>query len=357
MKVVRLILLIVLFATATMTAHAQETTPIPETTPEAVSILESLPSNARLDGLTLVWQDLNRCSAAALAIQVSYFGPYVYDAAVRELNPHIEDVAVRLDEMIAFAEEYSLRGIARIGGTLELLKRLVANGFPVLIENSYYEGAGGLRDWMGHNRVVMGYDDAQQVLLTFDPLLGAGENQVGRTIPYADVDERWRTFNRDYLVLYRPEEEARLITVMGDDWDVMHNTEWALSQSQAEIDSGNFDSFTLFNMGSSLVELGRYEEAAGYFDQARTNGLPWRMMWYQYGVFEAYYQMGRYDDMLQLVQEVIATTPGVEETYYYAGLAHEALGDSLRAAANFEVALWRNANFLLAAEALTRING
>ena len=351
MKAARLRVLGLLLAVVTLFAAvavaAQETTPELASTP--------IPAAARLDGLTLVWQDINRCSAAALSIQISYFGPYVYDAAVLHLNPNSEDVAVRLDEMITFASEYNLLGIERVGGTLDMLKALVAGGFPVLIENSYFDGAGGFNDWMGHNRVVMGYDDAQQVLLTFDPLLGAGENQIGRPIPYADIDERWRPFNRDYLVLYRPEDETRLQAIMGDQWDETVNAEAALALSQAELDSGTYDSFTLFNMGSSLVALGRYEEAAGYFDQARTNGLPWRMLWYQYGAFEAYYQTGRYEDVLALVREVLATTPGVEEVYYYAGLAYEALGDSIRAAANYEVAAWRNPNYTVAVEALARV--
>jgi tetratricopeptide (TPR) repeat protein len=350
MKYARCILLIALFALS-MTAHAQEATP------EVVALVEPLPASARLDGLTLVWQDVNRCSAAALSIQISYFGPYVYDAAVRYLNPNLEDVATRFDEMIAFAEQYGLRGVGRIGGTLDMLKALVAHGFPVLIENSYFDGAGGFRDWMGHNRVVMGYDDAQQVLLTYDPLLGAGENQIGRPIPYADIDERWRPFNRDYLVLYRPEDEARLMAVLGDHWDILHNAEWALSLSQAELDSGTYDSFTLFNMGSALAALERYAEAADAFDQARANGLPWRMFWYQYGAFEAYYQLERYDDMITLAQEVIATTGGVEEAYYYIGMAAEGLGDFSRAANNYEAAVWRNENFTAAAEALARVRG
>lgn len=354
MKVARLIVWIALIVLA-FPAAAQEAAP--EATAEALPILDTLPPSARLEGLTLIWQDINRCSAAALSIQISYFGPYVYDSAVRELNTHIDDVAVRLDEMITFASDYGLRGVARIGGTLDLLKALVANGYPVLIENSYFEGAGGFNDWMGHNRVVMGYDDAQRVLLTFDPLLGAGENQLGRPIPYDDLDERWRPFNRDYLVLYRPEDEARVQAILGAQWDAAANAETALAQSQAELDSGEYDSFTLFNMGSSLVELGRYEEAADYFDQARANGLPWRMMWYQYGAFESYYHTGRYEDVIRLAQEVIANTAGVEETYYYIGLASEALGDFSRAANNYEVALWRNANFTAAASALTRVQG
>jgi tetratricopeptide (TPR) repeat protein len=335
--------------------------PAPISTPVAAAenfTAAPLPASTRLAGLRPVYQQFNRCSAAALTIQLSYFGwEGTYDDAIRGVNPHAEDVAVRLDEMIAFAELQGLRGIERFGGTIDMLKALVAGGFPVLVENIYYDGADAYRDWMAHNRVIMGYDDALQVLYSFDSLLGNGEDNQGRPIPYADVDERWKPFNRDYLVLYRPEEEDRLREIMGDHWDATYNLEWSLAQSQAEIGTENADSFTLFNIGTSLAGLGRYEEAADYFDQARGLGLPWRMFWYQYGALESYYQVGRYDDVLQIARDVIAATPGVEEVYYYAGLAYEAQGDALRAEANYEVALLRNTNYTAALDALSHVRG
>ena len=338
-------------------AYAQEiSTEEPAPISTSVAANAPLPASTRLTGLRAVYQQFNRCSAAALTIQLSYFGwEGTYDDAIRGLNPHAEDVAVRLDEMIEFAEEQGLRGIERVGGTLDMLKALVAGGFPVLVENIYYDGPDSFRDWMSHNRVIMGYDDTLQVLYSFDSLLGNGEDGQGRPIPYADLDVRWKPFNRDYLVLYRPEEEERLQAIMGDHWDPVYNAEWALEQSQAELDTENADSFTLFNIGSSLVALGRYEEAADYFDQARGLGLPWRMLWYQYGPFEAYYHTGRYEDVLQMARDVIAVTPGVEEVYYYAGLAYEALGDTFRAEANYQVAIQRNVDFTAAIEALARL--
>lgn len=359
-------------SSAVITVSAQEIPPTvevtaeatSETTPEApVSVIpytspEALPAAVRLEGLRPVYQQFNRCSAAALTIQLSYFGwQGTYDDTIRWLNPDAEDVAVRLDEMAAFAAEQGLKGVYRIGGTLDLLKALVAGGFPVLVENVYYDGADAFRDWMSHNRVVMGYDDARGEIYTFDSLLGNGENNAGRPIPYADVDSRWRPFNRDFLVLYRPEQEAQVQGIMADYWDEAHGAEIALQQSQAELDGGASDSFTVFNMGSALVELERYEEAADAFDRARQVGLPWRMLWYQYGPFEAYYAVGRYDDMLTMAREIIADTPGVEESYYYAGLAYQAQGDLERAASNFQVALIRNNRFSLAQTAMASVGG
>ena len=319
----------------------------------------SLPVSIRLEGVLPVYQDVNRCSAAALTIQLSYFlGERPYDATIRALNPHTEDVSVRLEEMARHAEEaYGLRSLIRYGGTVDMLKALLNAGVPVLVENVYYDGAGGFNDWLSHNRVVTGYDDAQQVILTFDPLLGHGPDDTGRPIPYADVDDRWRPFNRDMLILYRPEQEEAVQAALGPHWDETYNLEWALSLSEQELAGDSPDTFSLFNLGETLVRLGRYEEAEDAFDRARAIGLPWRMMWYMFGPFEAYLELGRYDDVIALAREVIAGTPGVEEIYYYAARAYEAQGDLLRAEANYEVAVWRNSTFTEAAQALARLRG
>ncbi|MCC6614784.1 MAG: hypothetical protein IT320_14990 [Anaerolineae bacterium] len=318
-----------------------------------------LPSATRLEGILPVYQDINRCSAAALTIQLSYFtGTRPYDEVIRALNPNIEDVSVRLDEMARHAKEaYGLDSVIRYGGTLDMLKAVVAAGFPVLIENVYYDGPGNFNDWLSHNRVVMGYDDALQEIYTFDSLLGNGPDDTGRPIPYGDIDSRWRPFNRDMLVLYRPEDEAKLQQALGPQWDETYNLEWALSLSEEELAGDNADSFSLFNLGETLVMLGRNEEAADAFDRARAIGLPWRMLWYQFGPFEAYLAVGRYDDVIALAREVIAGTPGVEEVYYYAARAYEATGDLQRAEANYGVAFWRNQYYTEAADALARLRG
>ncbi len=335
---------------------------------------QTIPEQVRLVGLRPVYQLLNRCSAAALTIQLSYFGwQGSYTDTIRALNPHDGDVSVRLDEMVSYAQSQGLGGIARIGGTLDLLKVLVANEFPVLVENSYFDGPDAFRDWMSHNRVVMGSDDAQGVILTYDPLLGNGENNTGRPIPYADVDARWRPLTRGYMVLYQPEDQERLQQVMGDHWDANYGIEQTIAQSEAEIAAGG-DTFSVFNLGVALTLAGRHSEATAQFDRALGTGLPFRMLWYYAEPFDAYYQAGQYERVLELARATLRDLPrvdplnslvvteggietGIEEIYYYAGLAHEALGNLDAARANYEIAVWRNTYFATAREALARVNG
>lgn len=336
--------------------------------------ITELPGSARLSGLNLVWQDVNRCSAAALTIHLSYYEDFdnlteAYNTVVRRLNPRLSDASVRIEEMAAYAESLGLGAIVRRGGTLDLLKRLVANGFPVLIENVYYDGGGGWRDWMSHNRVLMGYDDAVSEFYFFDPLRGAGPDRNGYAMPYAEVDDRWRAFNRDYLVIYRPEEADLLQSILGIQWDAAQNAQWTRLQAQAEIDNGQADSFAYFNRGWAELQLGLYEEAAASYDEALRMGLPWRMLWYEFGPFEAYLALGRYDDVIREVRNTIAALPEIalsadlrvtitiEELYYYIARAYLGQGNVERALANLEAALFRNQNFVEARALMNELTG
>ena len=95
------------------------------------------------------------------------------------------------------------------------------------------------------------------------------------------------------------------------------------------------DPFAWFNLGTDLTALGRYEEAASAYDQARQLGLPWRMLWYQFGPFRAYYETGRYDEVIALADATLRTAKHIEELYYWKGLAQHARGDCRRPRGSF----------------------
>ena len=100
--------------------------------------------------------------------------------------------------------------------------------------------------------------------------------------------------------------------------------------------------------------MGLLHPAAIAYDQARQLGLPWRMLWYQFGPYEAYNAVGRYQDVLDLVHIQLnepGTSQYIEETFYYGGLAREGLGETDRALNNYSEALNINPNFTPAREA------
>lgn len=326
------------------------------------------PTEYWIEGMEIWYQMNNRCSAAALKIQLSAFDwPGSHTDVARWLNPYpaapdtnTYDKSVRLEEMVQFVELQGLKGLVRIGGTPELLETLIAAGFPVLIETAYYDNA-NFDNWYSHNRVAVGYEAyPREVMYLFDPLRGAGDDGRGIQLPYYEVDLRWRHFNRDFFVIYRPEQEATLQELLGDYWDPAKAAQIALEQAlQDQATYG--DAFATYNLGAAQLELGLLEEAVANFDLARAMGLPPRFFWYRFEALDAYVAAGRYQDILDIIYGVFNhptyLTRGIDELYYYAGFAYEGLGDLDRALANFRVAVQRNDHFVEAQAELDRLEG
>ncbi len=350
----------VVTATASTTAFPSPAPPAATATSEiAVAPVNlsggALPSSARIYGILHQRQTWNNCGPATITMAMSYYGwQEDQSAAGRALKPNREDKNVSPQEMAEYVEEASnLKAIARMGGTLDLLKRLVANEFPVVIETGAMFEA---YDWIGHYRALVAYDDVYQRFYFFDSFLGVGEGAQGVAISYDEVDRDWQAFNRTFIVVYEPRREGLLRGLLDSHWDAKEAAQLAFDAAQAEARLDPSNAFPWFNMGTSLVALQRYQEAAAAFDQSRRLGPPWRMMWYQFGAFEAYYQLGRFDDVLSLVKVNLNNAEEIEETYYWQGLVLQAQGKPGQAASSFRRALAYNPNYDEARAALVQLN-
>ena len=320
----------------------------------------SYPPDYSLFGVEHIYQDWNNCGPATLSMALTYYTDATIDQhiAANWLKPNYEDKNVSPWQMAAYVNTQlggNLRAIVRQGGELNLLKTLIANNFPVLIEEGYNPPELN-QGWMGHYLMMSGYDDAAGHFITQD-------SYEGPNLPYTydHINEFWRNFNRLYLVVYPVEREAELMALLGSDADERQNWVNALEEARAEAVANPEDPFAWFNMGTSFVGLEMYSEAAVAFDQARNvgEGLPWRMMWYQFGPFEAYMATGRYQDVIDLARANLDDGGGqyVEETYYYAGLARAAMGETERAISNLDGAISFNPNFTPAREAKAELQG
>jgi tetratricopeptide (TPR) repeat protein len=128
----------------------------------------------------------------------------------------------------------------------------------------------------------------------------------------------------------------------------------ALAVALAEASEHPDDRYAWFNVGTNYVGLGQYEAAAQAYDRARTLKLPYRMLWYQFGPFEAYFRIGRYQDVIDLANASLRSAENLEESYYYRALARRALGDEAAARQDLETALRYNPAYAAAAKALAR---
>jgi hypothetical protein len=339
-----------------------EPTRQPSPTPTNTPI--PIPPTGRLDSLRHHFQTWNNCGPATLAMGLSYFDVLLsQEQTASILKPNPEDRNVSPYEMVAFVnQETGLQALERTNGNLDNLRRLIANGIPVIVELGI-DPPGEYRwlGWYGHYLLVVAYDDDDQQFWVYDSWFGTSETPAknadaeGRQISYEELDRYWRQFNRHYIILHSPEQEAKVAQIIGPDNDNEVMWQRSLVRTQKELAAEPEDAFLWFNLGTIFNELDQYDKAAAAFDQARAIGLPWRMLWYQFGPYEAYYEIGRHEDVILLADLTLKDRPYFEESYYYKGLAEAAMGDLKEARDLFEKAARFNPNFAPAVEALEQL--
>lgn len=340
-------------------------TPLPTLEPTATRMPSPSPTgpppaSAKLEltRLTPEAQKWNNCGPTTLTMALTYYGYRSdQDPAASFLKPNIEDKNVSPWQMTRYVNEVAststnVQALERIGGTPELLKHLLAAGYPVIIEKGYEVSDLG---WMGHYLLLVGYDDLQQEFYVFDSYLGTNKGQ-GRPESYADTIYYWGHFNNTFIVIYEPWQQDHLNEILGGYADEQYgiNAALELARTVATSDAGN--KWAWFNMGDAYTQLGYYQEAATAFEQAFNLQMPWRTLWYRFSPFEAYYHLGRYSDVLRLADSLDNTSQNyVEEAWYYRGLVYAAQGNYNQALEQLERVLRFNGNYTPATDTINAI--
>jgi len=331
-------------------------TPSPTYTPTPI------PAKVELDNIRHEYQKYNNCGPANLSMALSFWdweGDQRDKAAF--LKPIQDDKNVMPYEMAAYVEEEtSLNVFVRVGGDIDLIKRFLAAGFPILVEKGFDVPG---KDWMGHYQLITGYDDERERFTAQDSYQG-GPNLP---LPYDQLEEYWRHFNYLYLVIYPPERESEVLSLLGPHVDETYNYQYAAQLASDEIFtlSGRAKFFAWFNRGSNLVSLkdfagaaSAYGEAFNLYPSLDLEIRPYRLMWYQTGPYWAYYYTGRYQDVINLANNTLYYTvdkPILEESFYWRALAKEALGDVAGAIEDLREALVHHPDWIPALEQLERM--
>ncbi len=370
-------LLPTLAATATPNAEAalptEGPTPLPDPTLIPTITRTPFPQAITLDGVKYVDQHnrWNYCGPANLTMALNFWGwPGNRDDVARAIKPGVQDPSIDFIqqgfwdknvmpyEMANFvSDETGFSVVVRHGGNIELIKGLIAAGFPVVVEKGYYEeDYTGKVAWLGHYLFTTGYDEAAGEFIVQDTWIEPGANL---RVDYATYIEGWRSFNYLFMVVYPPDRETEIFALLGDWSDPAMANQQALeiasreTQELADID----EFFAWFNKGTSHVQLLEYAEAASAYDTAFSlyallgdddTQRPYRIMWYQTGPYWGYFYSGRYQDVINLANTTLNDTisePTLEESLYWRGLAREALGDVNGAVADLQETIRLNPNF------------
>ena len=358
-------------------------TPTPTKGPTLTPTITStpLPASVILKGFRYEDQKnrWNYCGPANLSMALNYVGwdgnrdtiakaikPGVQDPKLDFIQQGRSDVNVMPYEMVDFVNyETEFRALSRLGGNIELAKKLLAAGFPFIAEKGYYEkDYAGKVAWLGHYQFVTGYDDARGEVIVQD----TWNDGPNFRIKYDEfmAEEAWLSFDNIFIVVYDPARESELMQVLGPYADQQWAAKTALTMAEEHIltTSGIDQFFAWYAKGTSHVDLFEYVDAATAYDQAFSiyNALgeddvqrPYRMMWYQTGPYKAYFYSGRYLDVINLANVTLTETiskPTIEESIYWRGRAKYMIGDTPAAVADFREALRLHPNWSPALQAL-----
>jgi len=348
----------------TLTPQPTERTPLPGPTLPPTITPTPLPARVSLNGVKYENQ-LNRwnyCGPANFSMALTFWGwkgnRDVIGKAVMPGNTGADGLPANKDKNVMpyefqdyIAENVpGMASVMRYGGDIDLLKRLLAAGFPVVAEKGYYErDYTGKVSWMGHYQFVTGYDDQSGELIVQDTY-NDGPNFH---IKYEEFLRGWRSFNYLFVVVYPQERENEVFTLLGNLADADEAAAHALAVAQEESQNltGSDQFFAWFNLGTSHVALRQYADAASAYDYAFNlyaalgddqSTRPYRIMWYQTGPYWAYYYTGRYADVIGLANTTLQETisePLLEESLLWRGRAYVMAGQRPAAIADFRAAL------------------
>ncbi|MDW8097875.1 MAG: C39 family peptidase [Anaerolineae bacterium] len=312
--------------------------------PEAIV---SLPLRALLSPMSHEWQRMNNCAPATVAMALSFYGERFtqFDLAP-VLKGGEQDKNVSPEEIVGYLHEIGYGGRVQVNGDLDTVQRLIAHGIPVIVEQWLERPDDELT---GHYRLVRGYDRAAGTIIVNDSY-----NGPQRSLSLAEFDRLWRAFHRVYIPVYRLEDEPMVRQIIGAAWDEQIMYRRAAEVARQEVETIG-DLYAWFNLGDSLLGLGRAEEAVSAFERAMALGLPPRLLWYRFGPLEAYNRAGQYPQTLDLAAPLLAKVPMLEEAQYQRGFALEGLGRKEEAIAAYELALRYNPRLEEARQALARV--
>jgi hypothetical protein len=334
-----------------------------------------LPATVMLQGIKYEHQHgrHNYCGPANFSMALTYWGwTGNRDVIGKVVMPiELKDKNVMPYELQDYIIDNvpGMASVVRYGGDIDMLKRLVAGGFPVVVEKGIYEtDINGKYSWMGHYAFVTGYDENSQEIIYQDsyqpdPAKNPGPN---RHIKYSTFLEGWRAFDYIFVVVYPNEKEGDVLNLLGpyasEEWASQHALSIAQAEAQTLEDIDRF--FAWFNVGTSHIALLQYADAAVAYDYAfniyanlNTDDAvrPYRMMWYQTGPYKAYFYTNRFADVINLADTTLNDTiaePVLEESLYWRGRAYYMAGQTDLAVKDYRAALGVHPKWVVATQAL-----
>ena len=304
---------------------------------------EPLPVRAELSQPRHAYQLMNNCGPVTAMMALSLFDINVSQAeAAAALKPGAFDRNVTSTELTNYIESFGVNAPVRIRGKLDLIKRLIVAGIPVIVHQRMT-----VNDDIGHYRLITAYDDATSTLTAADSYMGPRYS-----LDYASFKALWGAYHYEYVPLFSDDQSDVVRSILGESWDPDANWRMALNVAQSEVLDQPDDVYAWWRLGQAQHATGNSAAALESFVRSSELGLPLRHFWYQYSPFEVLFALGDYEELERWTNSVLAGYPGNPEVLVYKGKALEATGRADEAQVLYRRALAVDPQNLLATAAL-----
>ncbi len=299
------------------------------------------------------YETWNNCGPASLSMALSYFGIHQSQAVLgQDLRPYQnqqgdnDDKNVTMDELMYEAQKFGVLAYHRPNGTMQLLKRFVANGMPVIIDTLLTKS-----DDIGHYRVIIGYDDTAGVVIQNDSMQGQNVR-----FSYADMDYMWKKYNGEYLVLVPRSKQKLAEEILGKNLNAHYAWQQTVTMDKSALARDPADVDTRFNLSVALYNVGAYQKSVDEFERVQ-NQLSFRTLWYDSEPIEAYYKLGNYQKVFALSDTIFNNGDrAFSELYILRGKIYQKQGNIAAARAEYQKAVFYNSNMHEARAALASVS-
>jgi len=245
-----------------------------------------------------IFQTFNNCGPASLSMALSYY-KISEDQQVlgKYLRPYQnpqgdnDDKSVTLEELADMAKNYKLIPYHRPNGTIDTLKLFVTYDIPVITRTLTK-----VNEDIGHYRVVKGFDDDTNDIIQDDSLQGKNLRYS-----YANFNALWKAYNYEYLVLVPSDKQEFAEAILGEDLDLITAWRKAAENSQQELITNPDDIYLRFNLSVALYNIGDHQKSVKEFEKVE-HLLPFRTLWYQIEPILAYYELGNYQRVFEIIK-------------------------------------------------------
>ncbi|MBV8083664.1 MAG: C39 family peptidase [Chloroflexi bacterium] len=258
-------------------AQAPDVEASPSVPPKPAVAIMATPDAIRLPGFVYIRQTLNNCGPASIAEVLHYWGvEQTQDQARVALRSSSDDRGMWPYPVPAYVGKLGMASLMGVNGTPEMIKALVANGFPVILAEAV-----SATDRTAHYREIEGFDDNAQTFVSTDSYLGPNH-----TISYDENKKIW-TGNQRFMVIYPPDKQPVLDAVLASvNWNkdavyqadlqkLLHPELQRPDQFQ-QVPPGFNNTFrkgmSQMSFAWDYIQLGQFDKAQDYIQQAAAQG-------------------------------------------------------------------------------------